>query len=146
MDVAIRPIQESDFTELIKLFTEFASFEKHPERMTNSIEQMMEEKEHILGYVALDDTDNIIGYVTVFYSYYTWVGKSLYMDDLYVKEAYRGQGIGSMLVDQAITFAKENKCKKLRWQVSDWNKSAINFYTNIGAVIDDVERNCDLIF
>jgi RimJ/RimL family protein N-acetyltransferase len=44
-----------------------------------------------------------------------------------------------------IEFAKNSQCHKLRWQVSAWNKPAIEFYKNIGATIDNVEQNCDLI-
>jgi hypothetical protein len=41
-------------------------------------------------------------------------------------------------------FAINSQCKKMRWQVSKWNSDAITFYKSIGAVIDDVEINCDL--
>jgi RimJ/RimL family protein N-acetyltransferase len=44
-----------------------------------------------------------------------------------------------------IEFAKDSKCHKLRWQVSNWNKPAIDFYKSIGAVFDNIERNCDLM-
>ena len=67
------------------------------------------------------------------------------MDDLYVKPDYRRIGIGSMLINQVISYVKENGCHKLRWQVSDWNKPAKTFYRKLGAEISDVEQNCDLM-
>ncbi|MDR2912945.1 MAG: GNAT family N-acetyltransferase [Alistipes sp.] len=86
----------------------------------------------------------ILGYATCFFAYYSWTGKSLYMDDLYVRPEWRGHGIGTKLIRAAIDFARENGCHKMRWQVSEWNAPAIGFYTHLGAQIDDTERNCDL--
>jgi GNAT superfamily N-acetyltransferase len=87
-----------------------------------------------------------MGYVTYFFAYYTWTGKSLYMDDLYVREKYRRKGLGALLINKVIDYAKEEKCNKLRWQVSNWNEPAITFYKSLGAEIDNIEQNCDIIF
>lgn len=77
-----------------------------------------------------------------FFCYYTWTGKCLHMDDLYVRSDYRGRGIGTKFIKKVIDFAG---CHKLRWQVSSWNTPAIDFYKNLGAEITDAEWNCDLI-
>jgi ribosomal protein S18 acetylase RimI-like enzyme len=146
MKLDIRPIHENDFPTLITLFQEFAVFEKQPDKMSNSVEQMEAEKDHIHGFVAVSASREIVGYVTFFFAYYTWSGKSLYMDDLYVKPNYRHQGVGKKLINQVINLAKTENCKKLRWQVSAWNQPAIDFYKSLGATIDTVELNCDLIF
>jgi GNAT superfamily N-acetyltransferase len=146
MNIKIRKIEESDFAQLISLFHEFAIFEKSPEKMTNSLEQMIKEKEYLNGFVVFSDKNEIIGYATFFFTYHTWIGKSLYMDDLYIKQEYRSAGIGSKLINKVIDFAKTEKCKKLRWQVSEWNKPAIGFYEKLGAKIDNVQMNCDLLF
>ena len=78
-------------------------------------------------------------------AYYSWTGKTIYLDDLYVLENYRGRGIGNALLDKVIETAKTENCKKVRWQVSNWNGKAIEFYKKRGAIIDDVEINCDLL-
>lgn len=145
MQYTLRPITDNDFEYLIALFKEFALFEKLPEKMTNSVEQMQKEKDFIKGFVAISEPNEIIGYATYFFAYYTWIGKSLYMDDLYVRNDFRGQGIGTKLINKVIEHAKEERCNKLRWQVSEWNTPAIEFYKSIGASIDGVESNCDLI-
>ncbi|MEM1136379.1 MAG: hypothetical protein AAGI07_11120 [Bacteroidota bacterium] len=49
MDISIRPIEERDFAAILKLFKEFALFEKLPEKMTNSVVQMIEEKEFFMA-------------------------------------------------------------------------------------------------
>jgi len=146
MTVTIRSIEERDYATLIFLFQEFAHFEKLPEKMTNSVEQMLAEKEFLTGLVALNPGNEILGYVTYFFGYYTWIGKSLYMDDLYVRPDFRGAGVGTKLINEVIAFAKAENCKKLRWQVSEWNQPAIDFYKSLGANVDAVESNCDLVF
>jgi len=146
MTVTIRPIEERDYATLIFLFQEFAHFEKLPEKMTNTVEQMLAEKEFLKGLVAVNPKNEILGYVTYFFGYYTWIGKSLYMDDLYVRPDFRGVGVGTKLINEVIAFAKAENCKKLRWQVSDWNQPAIDFYKSLGANVDAVESNCDLVF
>jgi len=146
MTVTIRPIEERDYATLILLFQEFAHFEKLPEKMTNTVEQMLAEKEFLTGLVAVNPENEILGYVTYFFGYYTWIGKSLYMDDLYVRPDFRGAGVGTKLINEVIAFAKAENCKKLRWQVSEWNQPAIDFYKSLGANVDAVESNCDLVF
>lgn len=145
-EIRIRPVEESDFSQIVSLFKDFATFEKAPEKMTNSVERMNKEKAFFNCFVAETEENQIIGYVTYFFGYYTWTGKSLYMDDLYVKPEYRANGIGTKLINKVIEFAKDSECHKLRWQVSEWNKPAIGFYKNIGAQVDSTEQNCDLIF
>jgi len=131
---------------LINFFKEFALFEKLPDKMINSVEQMLLEKEYLTGFVAVNSGNQIVGYVTYFFGYYTWIGKSLYMDDLYVQTDSRGLGVGTKLINEVIEFAKAENCKKLRWQVSEWNQPAIDFYKSLGANVDAVESNCDLVF
>ena len=144
--INIEPIKESDFEELLSLFLEFATFEKLPDKMVNSVKQMQEEQAYFHGFIARSENKEIVGYATYFFAYYTWTGKSMYMDDLYVRQDFRGKGIGTKLIEAIISYAKEQNCNGLRWQVSEWNKPAIEFYKNLGAIINHVERNCDLIF
>lgn len=146
MKYKITPIKEQFFPEILELIKELANYEGLPDKMINTLDQMNSEKELIRGFVATNETGKIIGYSTNFFAYYTWVGKSLYMDDLYVQEKYRGMGIGTHLIQANISFAKQNNCKRLRWQVSEWNKSAIEFYKNLGARVDGTESNCDMSF
>ncbi|WP_321436842.1 GNAT family N-acetyltransferase [uncultured Bacteroides sp.] len=146
MDIVIRQAKEQDFPPIFSMIQDFAAFENCSEKLTSSLEQMINEKEYINCFIAETDSKEIVGYVVYFFAYYTWAGKSLYMDDLYVKEGFRGKGIGSRLIGEVVDFAKKGNCHKLRWQVSNWNKSAIDFYTSLGAEIDNVEQNCDLIF
>lgn len=141
----IRRAIESDFEQIHTLFIEFAEFEKLPEKMVNTVERMKAEKDFFNCWVVEAPNNQIVGYATCFFCYYTWTGKALYMDDLYVKPEFRGSGIGTQLIHQIIQYAKETACHKLRWQVSDWNIPAIDFYKKLGANIDGTEQNCDLM-
>jgi diamine N-acetyltransferase len=143
MSFNIRPVQESDFKRLVELFNEFAVFEKRPEKMKNTVEQMMLEKDYFQAYVATID-NQIVGFASYFISYHTWSGKCVYMDDLYVSTLARGTGIGKALMDKVIDYAQKEKCKKVRWQVSDWNINAQDFYESLGASIHKGEYVCDL--
>ena len=144
MKINIRKAEENDFEGLLSLFREFATFQKSAHKMINSLEKMKKEKDFFHCFIA-EFNEEIIGYATCFFSYHTWTGKCLYMDDLFVKEACRGRGTGTKLLETVISYAQNNECHKLKWQVSNWNQTAIKFYKWMGAEIDDVEYNCDLI-
>jgi ribosomal protein S18 acetylase RimI-like enzyme len=111
--------------------------------MKNSVEKMNMESDYINGFVAESDNGNLVGYATCFYAYFTWVGKSMYMDDLYVTPDYRGKGLGLKLITEVIEKAKAEDCKRVHWQVAGWNQNAIEFYKSLGATVDDIESNCD---
>ena len=128
MDITIREVKEEDFEQIIELFKDFAAFEKLPDKMINTVERMTAEKEYFHCFVAEAPNKEIVGYATYFFSYYTWIGKCLYMDDLYVKPGYRGDGLGTLLIRKVIDFARQSNCHKMRWQVSKWNAPAIEFY------------------
>jgi N-acetylglutamate synthase-like GNAT family acetyltransferase len=77
MNFTIRPANEKDFPAILSLIKELALFEKAPEKVTNSVEQMKQEQ-HLFGsYVAETESGKIIGMSVYFFAYYTWVGKSL---------------------------------------------------------------------
>jgi diamine N-acetyltransferase len=144
MHITIRKGSESDYGQIHALILELSIFQKMPEKMTNTVELMLQEKEFFNCFVAEDEEEKkIIGYISYFYAYYTWIGKSIYIDDIFLKEQYRKQGLGKKLIEKIFDLAKKENCKKVRWQVSSWNKKAISFYKSLGANIDNMELNCD---
>ena len=145
MAYTIRLATENDFTAIHVLNTEFSRFIKTPEKFRISLDQMKEEQAHFRCLVVENKTGEIIGFATTFIAWYSWIGKSLYLDDIYIVEKHRGHGLGSQLMDAVFQIAKEENCKKVKWQVSNWNKNAIAFYKKKGADIDEVEINCEVI-
>ncbi len=146
MNFEIRLAEENDYPQILEFIKELATFELAPEKVINSVEDMKKEKDLFGCYVALDEKGQMIGMALYFYAYFTWVGKSLYLDDLYVKPEYRGHGIGSELLKKIFKLAKDEGCKRLRWQVINWNTSAIDLYNKVGATIDNEWSNCDFDF
>jgi GNAT superfamily N-acetyltransferase len=142
MSIIIREGEEEDFPVIMGLIKDLATFEKAPHAVKNSVEQMRREKESFDFFVA-EENGKILGTAIYFFAYYTWVGKSLYLDDLYVKPDSRGKKIGSMLLRKVFELAKQENCKRLRWQVLDWNKDAIALYEKCGAAISNEWLNCD---
>ena len=143
MEITIRKATEQDFPAILSLIKELAEFEKAPEKVTNTVEQMREEKDLFRCYLAQDSQGEIVGMALCFFAYYTWVGKSLYLDDLYVKESCRGKKVGTALLRKIFEIAQAERCKRVRWQVLNWNRPAIEFYKKCGAEIDPQWSNCD---
>jgi GNAT superfamily N-acetyltransferase len=74
------------------------------------------------------------GFALFFSSYSTFLAKpGIYLEDLFVKPAFRGRGIGKRLLTHLAGIAVERKCGRLEWSVLDWNKDAIRFYESLGA-------------
>jgi GNAT superfamily N-acetyltransferase len=144
MAIEIRKAVPEDFEQVYSLIKEFATFIKTPEKVVVTPDQMLEDKDYFQSYIAING-GQVIAFATYFIAYYSWTGKTVYLDDLYVLDEYRGNGIGTLLFNKVIETAKTEKCKKLRWQVSNWNSKAIEFYKKMGAAIDEVEINCDLL-
>lgn len=142
MKIIIRIGEEKDFEGLLILIKELAEFEDGLSFVTNNVNRMKEDK-HLFNFFVAEKDGEIIRAAICFFAYFTWVGKSLYLDDLYVKSEYRGKKIGSGLLRKVFEFAKEQNCNRLRWQVINWNKSAIEFYEKCGANISNEWLNCD---
>jgi GNAT superfamily N-acetyltransferase len=142
-DIIIRIATEDDFPALLVLIKELAAYEKAPDKVTNSVEQMKQEKELFRCFVAETETGEIVGMAIYFFAYFTWVGKSLYLEDIYVKESFRKQKIGKALLGKIFEVANKEDCKRVRWQVLNWNESAIQMYIKSGAEIDNEWSNCN---
>lgn len=142
MKIEIRKGVEKDLPYVLRLIKELAVFEKAPDQVINNVDKMIEEQDLFDFFVAVID-DEIVAVALYFFAYYTWVGKSLYLDDIYVKKPYRGQKIGMKLLKEVFKIAKKENCNRIRWQVLNWNSEAIEFYKKIDASIDDQWLNCD---
>jgi len=142
MSISIRKATEEDFPDILLLIKELAAFENAPDKVTNTVELMKKEQNLFSCFVAVAEHNEIIGMALYFFAYYTWVGKSLYLEDIYIKEPYRKQSIGKLLLQKIFEVAREEDCKRVRWQVLNWNQNAISMYRKNGAEIDDEWLNC----
>jgi GNAT superfamily N-acetyltransferase len=79
--------------------------------------------------------DEPAGFALFFHNFSTFVGKrGLYLEDLFVKPAFRRRGIGRRLLGELARIAIERNCGRFEWAVLDWNEPAIDFYKSLGAV------------
>jgi len=143
MNVIIRPAVRADLAAVYALFQEFAVFQRTPEKLYITLEELIADVGHFKCLVAVVD-EQITGFATWFFAYYSWTGRGVYLDDLYVTNSHRKYGIGRQLLDAIIGLARENNCRTVRWLVSRWNTNAIEFYKKIGAHVDDTEMTAVL--
>ncbi|MCU0363768.1 MAG: GNAT family N-acetyltransferase [Bacteroidales bacterium] len=142
MDITIRVAHKEDFPSVLALIKELAEFERSLDEVTNTVELMRKEQEHFRCFVAETGDKEIIGIALYFFAYYTWVGKSLYLEDIIVKKEFRGKKIGTALMEKIFEVARAEDCKRIRWQVLDWNSTAIGMYRKLGARVDNEWLNC----
>uniref|UniRef100_F7CDQ7 Spermidine/spermine N1-acetyltransferase family member 2 n=1 Tax=Equus caballus TaxID=9796 RepID=F7CDQ7_HORSE len=75
----------------------------------------------------------VVGYGLYYFIYSTWTGRNVYLEDIYVKPEYRGQGIGSKIIRKVAEVALDKGCSQFRLAVLDWNKRAMDLYKALGA-------------
>jgi GNAT superfamily N-acetyltransferase len=84
------------------------------------------------------------GYALCFDYYSTWSGRGLFLEDLFVREQFRGRGIGKKLLAAVARIAMQENCYGVQWEVLDWNEPAIEFYESLGAEFRDGWRPASL--
>ena len=134
---------------MFELIKELALYEKAPEQVTNTVEQMYVDgfgNNPIFGTIVLEVESEIVGMALYYFRYSTWKGKRLYLEDLIVSETMRGRGLGEKLLESVIEKARQTACTGLMWQVLDWNEPAINFYKKFGAKFDEEWVNVNIDF
>jgi len=130
---------QSDIPAILTLIKELAIYENAPDEVTNTPEMMLEDGfglNKVYDAFVSEVDGKIIGVAITYYRYSTWKGRCLYLEDLIVTESYRGIGAGQQLFTYCMDFGKMNGCKRMVWQVLDWNKPALDFYTKYGAHLD----------
>jgi GNAT superfamily N-acetyltransferase len=139
MHIQVRKATKEDIPVLMALVKELAEFEKAPQEVLTSEEELLKdgfgEKPAFEAIVAELD-GKVKGMAVYYFSYSTWKGRSMYIDDIVVFKEARGNGLGKALMDTLVEVAKEENVGKLHWQVLDWNEPAITFYKKYFASFD----------
>ncbi len=137
-DVQIRPATERDVPIVLEMITALADYEKLAHAVT-ATEQTL--RDTLFG--ARPDAEVVIawagaepaGFALFFHNYSTFLAqRGLYLEDLFVKPAFRGRGIGRALLAHLAAMAVDRRCGRFEWSVLDWNAPAIGFYKKLGAV------------
>lgn len=76
-----------------------------------------------------------VAFALFFHNFSTFLGRpGIYLEDLYVKEEYRGMGFGKTILKTLANLAKDRGCKRMEWSCLDWNAPSIGFYKSLGSI------------
>ena len=144
----IRKAIKADLPEILNMIYELAEFERAKDEVSISLSELEEDgfgSNPIFEVLLAVEKESIMGMAFYFYSYSTWKGKCIYLEDIIIKNEYRSQGLGTQLFEAVIEKAKEMGVRRMQWQVLDWNEKAIDFYKKFDAQIDNSWLNGRLI-
>lgn len=137
MNQSIRPATRADLPLIAALIRELADYEKlaHEVRFDEAVLG-----DHLFGprpmaEVIIGEVDGVAqGFALFFHNFSTFEGRpGIYLEDLFVRPAARGGGLGKALLAHLAKLAMERGCARLEWWVLDWNEPAIGFYRKLGA-------------
>lgn len=144
----IREAKPGDETEIFNLIYALAVYEKAPEQVTNTPQQLAIDlfEDKICSAIVAEENRQIVGFSLYYISYSTWKGRCLYLEDFFVIPEKRKLGIGEELFKKTVEIAKEIGVKRMDWQVLEWNTPALNFYRKHEAILDPEWINGRLFF
>jgi GNAT superfamily N-acetyltransferase len=134
----IRSANKADVPVILSFIKKLADYERLSHEVVATEKLLLETlfgrrrtAEVALGYFKREP----VGFVLFFHNFSTFLGRpGIYIEDLFVDEAFRRQGFGGSLLRHVAKLAKQRNCGRLEWSVLDWNEPAINFYRKLGAV------------
>ncbi|HEY6377055.1 MAG TPA: GNAT family N-acetyltransferase [Edaphobacter sp.] len=133
----IRPAVPTDVSQILSFIRELAEYEREPDAVHTTEADLLRdgfgEKKRFDCLIAEWDGAPA-GFALYFYNYSTWEGRcGIHIEDLYVSSKLRGKGIGKALLSRVAAIAVEEGCRRLQWDVLEWNTPAIDFYCQRGA-------------
>lgn len=137
MNQTLRPARREDVPLILQLIRELAEYEKLSHEFVATEEAL---EAHLFGErpaaeVLIGELDGqAVGFALFFQSFSTFLARpGIYLEDIFVKPAFRGWGLGKALLVELAHLAVQRGCGRLEWSVLDWNKPAIGFYQSLGA-------------
>ena len=135
--ITLRPAEPTDAALITTLIRELAEYEKllHECHATaDNIRQSLFGGNPHAECVIAELHGAAAGFALFFHNYSTFLAKpGLYLEDLFVRPAARGHGVGKALLAHLAQLAMDRGCGRFEWSVLDWNASAIAFYESLGA-------------
>lgn len=135
--LSIRAAVPGDEGVLLELIRELASYERlldEVEATPDSLREALFGPDRSAEAVLASEGDAIVGFALWFHNFSTFVGRrGLYLEDLYVRPAFRGRGHGEALMKHLAQIAVERGCGRMEWAVLNWNSRAADFYERLGA-------------
>jgi GNAT superfamily N-acetyltransferase len=145
-DFFLRAAQPDDVPAIVGLIGELAAFEQ----LTHLLEVTADKlAPHLFGErpvaecVVAEVGGEVVAFALFFTNFSTFLARpGLYLEDLYVRPAHRGSGLGKALLQHLGRLAVERGCGRFEWSVLDWNANAIAFYESLGATVMPDWRIC----
>jgi GNAT superfamily N-acetyltransferase len=138
MTIQIRSATVADVPLILSFIQALATYEQLRDRCIATEEDLRRTlfADHPFAQVVIAQYQGVaVGFALYFYNYSTFLAKpGMYLEDLFVLEAYRGKGVGLALLKHLSKIAMAKGCGRFEWSVLDWNTPAISFYRKIGAV------------
>jgi GNAT superfamily N-acetyltransferase len=147
--VNIRIGEKGDLPDLLLLVKELAIYENAENEVETTLESMEADAfggQKLFNFLVAEVENEILATAVYFYTYSTWKGKTLYLEDIVVNQQHRRKGIGTLLFNHLLFIAKNESVKRMSWQVLNWNEPAIEFYKKIDTIFDSEWINCKLTF
>ena len=136
----LRPATAADAPALHALIVELAVYEREPDAVEVTPEDLEKdgfgERPGFGAFVVEDEANGVFGMALYYEKYSTWKGRCLYLEDLVVTESERGRGAGLALFKAVAAEAATQGCRRMEWQVLEWNEPSIAFYRGLGAELD----------
>ncbi|MFC2093392.1 GNAT family N-acetyltransferase [Bacteroidota bacterium] len=137
MKIKIRKALKTDSEEIIRLILELAKFEKliPPDEAGQKrlLDDAFSESPPFKILVA-EQNNKLLGYAFYLFTYSSFEAKrTLYLEDIFISESHRNNGIGKLFLNKIMSIANDNDCGRMEWAVLDWNVNAIKFYEKLGA-------------
>ena len=134
----IRVASKEDAPRILQLIKDLAEYEKAPLEAKATLKQIEDTifSTNPSAFCHVAEVDGqVIGIAIWFLNYSTWLGKpGMYLEDLYIDPAFRGQGHGMAFLKTLAKICVERGYERFQWWVLDWNEPSIEFYKSIGAV------------
>jgi GNAT superfamily N-acetyltransferase len=135
----LRAAEPRDVPAIVGLITELAEFENltHLLKVTpDKLHPQLFCARPAAEAVVAESDGEVVAFALFFTNFSTFLAQpGLYLEDLYVKPARRGQGIGEALLTHLARLAVQRDCGRFEWSVLDWNENAIRFYQRMGATV-----------
>lgn len=135
----IRAAVPSDIPALLEMIRELAEFEKLSDQVVATEEDYLESlfgKNPVAGALVAEGENGLAGYAIYFYTFSSFIGRAgVWLEDLYVRPAFRGLGLGKGLLKAVGDIASKRNAGRYEWSVLDWNQNAIDLYEKVGGEI-----------
>jgi len=137
----VREASAKDVPLILTLIGELAEYERLSHEVVateDSLQEWLFGEMPAAEVLIAERRTEAAGFALFFHSFSTFLGRpGIYLEDLYVRPAFRGRGMGKAMLVHLAKLAKERGCGRLEWSVLDWNEPSIRFYESLGAVAMD---------